>query len=70
MNIARAALGELGPGDVVNLGIGIQPLVADLITPEHGIFMHTENGMLGVGPRPDSGGAMDYPVNAGENACQ
>ncbi len=66
MNIARAALGELGPGDVVNLGIGIPTLVADLITPEHGIFMHTENGMLGVGPRPDSGGAMDYPVNAGK----
>lgn len=66
MNIAKAALAELKPGDVVNLGIGIPTLVADLITPEHGIYMHTENGMLGVGPRPDSGGAMDYPVNAGK----
>jgi len=28
--------------------------------------MHTENGMLGVGPEPASGGAMDYPVNAGK----
>ncbi len=28
--------------------------------------MHTENGMLGVGPEPKSGGAMDYPVNAGK----
>ena len=66
MTMARGALEELNPGDVVNLGIGIPTLVADLITPEHGIVMHTENGMLGVGPEPESGGAMDYPVNAGK----
>lgn len=66
MTMARAALEELNPGDVVNLGIGIPTLVADLITPETGIIMHTENGMLGVGPEPESGGAMDYPVNAGK----
>ena len=66
MTMARGALEELNPGDVVNLGIGIPTLVADLITPEHGIIMHTENGMLGVGPEPESGGAMDYPVNAGK----
>ena len=66
MNMAQAALAELHRGDVVNLGIGIPTLVADLITPEHGIVMHTENGMLGVGPEPESGGAMDYPVNAGK----
>ena len=66
MTMARAALEELSPGDVVNLGIGIPTLVADLITAEHGIIMHTENGMLGVGPEPESGGAMDYPVNAGK----
>ncbi len=66
MNMARRALMELKRGDVVNLGIGIPTLVADLITPEHGIILHTENGMLGVGPAPEAGGAMDYPVNAGK----
>jgi 3-oxoacid CoA-transferase len=67
MNMARRALKELKKGDVVNLGIGIPTLVADLISDEHGIILHTENGMLGVGPVPtDGGGAMDYPVNAGK----
>ncbi|MCP9761559.1 3-oxoacid CoA-transferase [Lacihabitans soyangensis] len=67
MNMARRALAELKSGDVVNLGIGIPTLVADLITEEHGIILHTENGMLGVGPMPtDGGGAMNYPVNAGK----
>lgn len=67
MHMARRALAELRRGDVVNLGIGIPTLVADLITDEHGIILHTENGMLGVGPVPaDGGGALDYPVNAGK----
>ncbi len=64
MKLARRALEELKPGDIVNLGVGIPTLVADLITPAHGIILHTENGMLGVGPAPESGGAMDYPINA------
>lgn len=67
MNMAKRALAELKKGNVVNLGIGIPTLVADLITEDHGIILHTENGMLGVGPVPvDGGGAMDYPVNAGK----
>ena len=67
MNMAKRALKALKKGDVVNLGIGIPTLVADLIQPEDGIILHTENGMLGVGPAPtDGGGALDYPVNAGK----
>lgn len=66
LNMARRALQELNAGDVVNLGIGIPTLVADLITPQMGIILHSENGMLGVGPAPEEGGAMEYPVNAGK----
>ena len=67
MNMARRAFAELKKGDLVNLGIGIPTLVADLIKPTDGIVLHTENGMLGVGPEPQGdAGAMDYPVNAGK----
>jgi len=66
MNMARRAFAELSRGDVVNLGVGIPTLVADLISPEDGIILHTENGLLGVGPAPASGGALEYPVNAGK----
>jgi len=67
LNMAARAFRELKKGDVVNLGIGIPTLVADLIKPADGIILHTENGMLGVGPSPtDGGGALDYPVNAGK----
>lgn len=66
MNMARAALEELRSGDVVNLGIGIPTLVADLLTPESGVTLQSENGMLGLGPEPASGGAMEFPVNAGK----
>ncbi|QEC66861.1 3-oxoacid CoA-transferase subunit B [Panacibacter ginsenosidivorans] len=66
-NMAARAFAELKKNEVVNLGIGIPTLVADFIKPEDGIILHTENGMLGVGPSPeDGGGAMDYPVNAGK----
>jgi 3-oxoacid CoA-transferase len=66
--MARRAFAELKKGNIVNLGIGIPTLIADLIKPDHGIILHTENGMLGVGPSPKDGGAMDYPVNAGKIA--
>ncbi len=68
MLMARRAFKELKKGDVVNLGIGIPTLIADFIEPESGIILHSENGMLGVGPAPTEGGsALNYPVNAGKS---
>ncbi len=66
LQIAKSAMNELNPGDVVNLGIGIPTLIADLIEPTHEVLLHSENGMLGIGPSPKEGGAMNYPVNAGK----
>ncbi|NNF27505.1 MAG: 3-oxoacid CoA-transferase subunit B [Gemmatimonadetes bacterium] len=67
LQMARRAYAELQAGEVVNLGIGIPTLMSDMIRPEDGITIHTENGMLGMGPPPESGGAMDHPVNAGKS---
>lgn len=49
---ARAAL-ELRRGEVANLGIGIPNLIPGFLPPDSGVVLQTENGLLGVGPRPD-----------------
>ena len=49
--IARRAARLLERGWVVNLGVGIPTLVSRYIDPDE-IFLQTENGLLGVGPRP------------------
>ena len=50
--IAARAAQELRAGEIVNLGIGIPNRIPSFLDPAVEVFLHTENGLLGVGPRP------------------
>ncbi|MTE17437.1 3-oxoacid CoA-transferase subunit B [Nocardia aurantiaca] len=60
---------DIEPGSYVNLGIGQPTKVADHLPAELGVVLHTENGMLGMGPAavgdeidPDLTNAGKVPV--------
>jgi 3-oxoacid CoA-transferase B subunit len=52
--IARRVAKELKDGDVVNLGIGLPTMVANFVDHSLDITFQSENGMLGLGPVPDT----------------
>lgn len=63
--IARRVAKEFANGDYVNLGIGIPTMVANYLPEGVTIFLHAENGFLGMGPAPLSGQEDWDIVNAG-----
>ena len=48
--MARIVARDIPAGSYVNLGIGQPTLVSDHLDPDSGVVLHTENGMLGMGP--------------------
>jgi 3-oxoadipate CoA-transferase beta subunit len=64
--MAEIVARDIPDGSYVNLGIGQPTMVADHLRPDQGVVLHTENGMLGMGP-PATGDEIDPDLtNAGK----
>ena len=57
---------DIPEGAYVNLGIGLPTLVGEFLPKGREIFLHTENGLLGMGPAPEKGKEDPDLINAGK----
>jgi 3-oxoadipate CoA-transferase, beta subunit len=64
--IAARVARDIPEGSYVNLGIGLPTLVADHLPKGREIILHSENGVLGIGPRPAAGEEDEDLINAGK----
>ncbi|HSC74401.1 MAG TPA: 3-oxoacid CoA-transferase subunit B [Gaiellaceae bacterium] len=66
--LAQRIAADIAEGSYVNLGIGAPTLVANFLPADQEIILHTENGMLGMGPAPAAGDVDPDLINAGKQA--
>ena len=64
--MAQRVAQDIRPGAYVNLGIGQPTRVADHLDPAQGVVLHTENGMLGMGPEAHGDDIDPDLINAGK----
>ncbi|MCU6479526.1 3-oxoacid CoA-transferase subunit B [Arthrobacter sp. A2-55] len=64
--LAALVAADIKAGSFVNLGIGQPTLVSNFLRPEQAVTLHTENGMLGMGPEAHGDDIDDDLINAGK----
>lgn len=64
--LAKRIAADIPEGAYVNLGIGAPTLVANFLPEGLEIILHTENGLLGMGPAPEEGLVDPDLINAGK----
>ena len=64
--LATRVARDIPEGAYVNLGIGLPTLVANYLPRDRDIFLHSENGLLGMGPAPPAGEEDEDLINAGK----
>jgi 3-oxoadipate CoA-transferase beta subunit len=64
--LARRVAQDVPEGWYINLGIGIPTMVADYIPEGREVLLHSENGILGMGPAPADNQIDHWLVNAGK----
>lgn len=64
--LAQLIAADIEPGSFVNLGIGQPTTVSDYLSPEKQVTLHTENGMLGMGPQAHGNQIDEDLINAGK----
>ena len=63
---AQRAARDIADGSYVNLGIGMPEMIAEFVPAGREIVLHTENGLLGMGPPPEPGLGDAELINAGK----